>query len=112
MTTPAAGAHAAATSNPYGLAGALHQGGLITWAVFIVLVIMSLATWYIMFTKLFEQQKVLNQYKRVRTNFWGTPTLRDGANKLERNSALPSDRRRRPARAGPAHQADRPGRPA
>ena len=88
MTTPAAGAHAAAaTSNPYGLAGALHQGGLITWAVFIVLVIMSLATWYIMFTKLFEQQKVLNQYKRVRTNFWGTPTLRDGANKLERNSA-------------------------
>ena len=87
MTTPAAGAHPAAASNPYGLAGALHQGGLITWAVFIVLVIMSLATWYIMFTKLFEQQKVLNQYKRVRTNFWGTPTLRDGANKLERNSA-------------------------
>ena len=86
MTTPAAGAHPAA-SNPYGLMGALHQGGLITWAVFIVLVVMSLATWYIMFTKLFEQQKVLNQYKRVRTNFWGTPTLRDGANKLERNSA-------------------------
>jgi len=86
MTSPAAGAHPAA-SNPYGLMGALHQGGLITWAVFIVLVVMSLATWYIMFTKLFEQQKVLNQYKRVRTNFWGTPTLRDGANKLERNSA-------------------------
>ncbi|MBW8745785.1 MAG: MotA/TolQ/ExbB proton channel family protein [Sphingomonas sp.] len=87
MTTPAAGAHAAAASNPYGLTGALHQGGPITWAVFIILVIMSLATWYIMFTKLFEQQKVLNQYKRVRSNFWGTPTLRDGANKLERNSA-------------------------
>ena len=86
MTTPAAGA-AAATDNPYGLTGALQQGGLITWAVFITLVIMSLATWYIMFTKLFEQQKILNQYKRVRTNFWGTPSLRDGANKLERNSA-------------------------
>jgi len=86
MTTPATGAAAAANS-PYGLSGALQQGGIITWAVFIVLVIMSLATWYIMFTKLFEQQKIMNQYKRMRTSFWGTPTLRDGANKLERNSA-------------------------
>ena len=66
---------------------ALHQGGVIAWTVFIILVIMSLATWYVMFTKVFEQQKILNQYKRVRSSFWGTPTLRDGANKLERNSA-------------------------
>lgn len=86
MTTPAAGA-AAANSNPYGLMAALHQGGLITQTVFGLLVIMSLASWYIMFTKVFEQQKIMNQYKRVRTSFWGTPSLKDGANKLERNSA-------------------------
>ena len=86
MTTPAAGA-AAANSNPYGLMAALHQGGLIAWTVFIILVIMSAATWYIMFTKLLEQQKVLNQAKRVRTSFWGTPSIKEGANKLERNSA-------------------------
>jgi biopolymer transport protein ExbB len=86
MTTPAGGA-AAAPQADYSLMGALHQGGIITWAVFITLVIMSLSTWYIMFTKLFEQQKILNQYKRVRTNFWGTPSIRDGANKLERDSA-------------------------
>ena len=86
MTTPAAGAPAA-NANPYGLMAALHQGGVIAWTVFIILVIMSLATWYVMFTKVFEQQKILNQYKRVRQSFWGTPTIRDGANKLERNSA-------------------------
>ena len=86
MTTPAAGAPAA-NANPYGLMAALHQGGVIAWTVFIILVIMSLATWYVMFTKVFEQQKILNQYKRVRSGFWGTPTIRDGANKLERNSA-------------------------
>jgi biopolymer transport protein ExbB len=86
MTTPAA-AGAAAASSPYGLMAALHQGGVIAWSVFIVLVIMSLSTWYVMFTKLFEQQKILNQYKRMRTSFWGTPSIRDGANKLERNSA-------------------------
>jgi biopolymer transport protein ExbB len=86
MTTPAVGA-AAAKANPYGLMAALEQGGLITQTVFGLLVIMSLASWYIMFTKVFEQQKIMNQYKRVRTSFWGTPTLKDGANKLERNSA-------------------------
>ena len=86
MTTPAAGA-AAANPSPYGLTAALHQGGIIAWTVFIILVIMSLSTWYVMFTKVFEQQKILNQYRRLRGSFWGTPTLRDGANKLERNSA-------------------------
>jgi biopolymer transport protein ExbB len=87
MTTPAAGAAAAANSNPYGLMAALQQGGLIAQTVFGILVIMSAASWYIMFTKLIEQQKIMNQAKRVRTSFWGTPTIREGANKLEKNSA-------------------------
>lgn len=87
MTAPAAAGAAAATSNPYGMMAALHQGGVIAWTVFIILVIMSAASWYILFTKLFEQQKILNQAKRVRTSFWGNPTLKDGAAKLERNSA-------------------------
>lgn len=86
MTTPAAGA-AAANSNPYGLMAALQQGGLIAQTVFAILVIMSAASWYIMFTKLIEQQRIMNQAKRVRTSFWGTPTIREGANKLEKNSA-------------------------
>ena len=80
---PAAGAN----SNPYGLMAALEQGGTIAWTVFIILCIMSAASWYIMFTKLIEQQKILNQNKRVRTSFWGTPSLREGVGKLEKNSA-------------------------
>jgi biopolymer transport protein ExbB len=74
-------------ANPYGLMAALEQGGLIAQTVFGILVIMSAASWYIMFTKLLEQQKILNQAKRVRTSFWGTPTIKEGANKLEKNSA-------------------------
>jgi biopolymer transport protein ExbB len=85
MTTPA---HAAvAGPNPYGLIPALQQGGFITIFVFGVLVIMSLATWYILFTKLFEQQKIINQGKRARIAFWQANNLREGASKLERNSA-------------------------
>ena len=82
MVTPAA-----AGDNPYGLMAALEQGGLIAQTVFIILVIMSAASWYIMFTKLIEQQKILNQAKRARTTFWTAPSLRDGQAKLEKNSA-------------------------
>ena len=85
MTTPAGAAGAA--SNPYGLMAALEQGGLLAQSIFTILVIMSAASWYVAFSKVIEQQKILNQAKRVRTSFWGTPTLKEGANKLEKNSA-------------------------
>ncbi len=81
MATPAA------AENPYGLLAALEQGGTIAWTVFIILVVMSASSWYIMFTKLIEQQKILNQAKRARGAFWTAPSLRDGQAKLEKNSA-------------------------
>jgi biopolymer transport protein ExbB len=84
MATPAA---APAGENPYGLMAALEQGGTIAWATFLILVIMSAASWYILFVKLFEQQKIINQGKRARTTFWQSSSLREGANKLEKNSA-------------------------
>jgi biopolymer transport protein ExbB len=88
MTTPAAGAGGhGAGENPYGLMAALEQGGTIAWTVFIILVVMSAASWYILFVKLFEQQKILNQGKRARATFWQSANLREGAGKLEKNSA-------------------------
>ena len=81
------GAPKAAAENPYGLLPALREGGLISQTVFGILVIFLFFSLYILFTKWFEQQKVLNQYKRVRATFWGAPSLREGAAKLERNSA-------------------------
>jgi len=81
MATPAAG------ENPYGLMAALEQGGTIAWTVFIILVVMSAASWYIMFTKLLEQQKILNQARRARSTFWAAPSLKEGQTRLEKNSA-------------------------
>jgi biopolymer transport protein ExbB len=83
---------AAGAANPdvaaqFGLIPALNEGGPISWSIFIVMVIMSIFSFYIMFTKLFEQQKVLNQYKEVRAQFWRAATLEEGAAKLEKNSA-------------------------
>ena len=83
----AAAPAAAAGDNPYGLMEALEQGGAIAWATFLILAGMSVISFYIMFTKLFEQQKIMNQAKRVRQGFWNSTSLRDGASKLQSNSA-------------------------
>ena len=76
-----------AGENPYGLWAALEQGGVIAWSVFIILVGMSVFSFYILFTKLFEQQKIINQGRKMRQGFWNMTSLKEGANKLEKNSA-------------------------
>ena len=87
-TILAAAAPAAAKGeNPYGLIPALREGGLISQTVFGILVLMSVISFYILFSKLFEQQKIINQAKRVQTGFWNSASLREGSAKLEKNSA-------------------------
>src|ERR671912_1214512 len=80
-------APAPAGGNPYGLMQALEEGGIISWSVFIILVIMSLGTFYILFTKLMQQQKIMSQGRKVRASFWNSPNLREAATKLEKRSA-------------------------
>jgi len=83
----AAAAAAPAGDNPYGLLQALQEGGLISWTVFIILVAMSVFSFYILFTKLLQQQKIMSQANKVRASFWNSPTLREAATKLETRSA-------------------------
>ncbi|MDT8757515.1 MotA/TolQ/ExbB proton channel family protein [Sphingomonas psychrotolerans] len=87
LTTILAAATAPEAENPYGLMQALKEGGLISQTVFAILVLMLFVSLYILFTKLFEQQKIINQAKRVRASFWTSNSLREGAAKLEKNSA-------------------------
>lgn len=87
-TILAAAAPAAAKGeNPYGLGPALREGGLISQTVFAILVLFLVVSLYILFTKLFEQQKIINQAKRIRAGFWNSTSLREGSAKLEKNSA-------------------------
>jgi biopolymer transport protein ExbB len=83
--TAAAGSTAAA--NPYGLSAALKEGGIIAQSTFSILVIMSVVSFYILFSKLFEQQKIIGQAKRIKQSFWQSNSLREGSAKLEKNSA-------------------------
>ncbi|HKP33893.1 MAG TPA: MotA/TolQ/ExbB proton channel family protein [Sphingomicrobium sp.] len=78
---------APAAENPYGLIPALQQGGIIAISVFVVLVLMSIFSFYILFTKLMQQQKIMSQGRKVRASFWNSPSLRDASTKLEAKSA-------------------------
>jgi biopolymer transport protein ExbB len=81
---------AANSAGQYGIGPALEQGGLIAWSVFLILVGMSIFSFYILFTKLMQQQKIISQGKRVRESFWNAPNLREASTKLDAKSAYRS----------------------
>jgi biopolymer transport protein ExbB len=72
----------------FGLIEALNHGGALSWTIFAIMVLMSVVSFYILFTKLIDQNKVLKQAAAVRSNFWRANTLEEGASKLDKNSAF------------------------
>jgi biopolymer transport protein ExbB len=84
IAAAAAGADAA---EQFGFVEAMKQGGPVAWTTLAVMVGMFIGSLYILFTKLFEQNKVMKQGRDMQAAFWRAPTLADGAAKLEKNSA-------------------------
>ena len=82
-----AAAGEAAPQNKFGFMEAMKTGGAISITTVTILGIMSFGSFYILFTKWFEQSKIMRQHRDMRANFWKAPTLREGAAKLEKNSA-------------------------
>lgn len=80
-------AASAAPQNKFGFKEALEAGGFISYATVTILGIMSFGSFFILFTKWFEQSKIVRQYREMRGSFWKAPTLKEGAAKLEKNSA-------------------------
>ncbi len=77
---------AAAGENPYGLMAALEQGGPIAWSVFILLVVMSLSSWFVIITKYLDQKKIMAEAKELEKKFWSASDLKTGSTKLDKNS--------------------------
>jgi biopolymer transport protein ExbB len=74
----------ATVDNPYGL-GALWAGGdLIARSVLILLAIMSLSSWYVILTKLWDQRKLKQSARIVEKQFWTAPSLKDGVERLKK----------------------------
>jgi biopolymer transport protein ExbB len=74
--------------NPYGLQALWAQGDLVARTTLVILVIMSVGSWYVMFTKLWEQSKLLRSANAVGESFWKAPSVRDGVKTLDEANAF------------------------
>jgi biopolymer transport protein ExbB len=74
--------------NPYSLTALWQGGDFIARGTIIILVIMSVGTWYVMITKFIEQMLLLRQARQANRGFWTAASLRDGANGLGAKSAF------------------------
>ena len=74
--------------NPFGLIAFWHQLDTVGTGVLILLVIMSLASWYVILTKLWDQRRLRKDYVEVHKGFWTAGNLRDGINKLGKENAF------------------------
>ena len=69
--------------NPYGLDALWKEGDVIAKATLVVLVLMSIGSWYIIFTKLYEQFKLGRQGKAANATFWSAGNVRQAIETLE-----------------------------
>lgn len=70
-----------------GIIESITHGGPIAIGTAVILVIMSVASWYVFFVKMIEQQKIIRESRKVRSGFWSAPNIKDGANRLDKNGA-------------------------
>lgn len=79
---------AVAEDNPYGLSALWAQGDLVAKGTLLVLLIMSMGSWYVIFTKLAEQARLQKQARAALDNFWKADTVRQAADSLDADSAF------------------------
>ena len=74
--------------NPYGLAALWAQGDFVAKGTLIILIIMSMGSWYILITKLYESYKLSSQARAANKKFFKSPSLADGIATLKAGSAF------------------------
>ena len=86
-TPPPAPAAKETVDNPYGLDALWKGGDFVARGTLIILVLMSMGSWYIIITKLIEQVKLMGQAKNAKQTFWKAATVEAGIAGLKPNSA-------------------------
>ncbi len=81
-----AGKKADSTDNPYGVETIWKSSDAVAKSVLLMLVAMSVASWYILVVKLLEQAKIGRQAKSAAKDFWSAGTVQQGCAKLDANS--------------------------
>ncbi len=80
-----AAAAAPPTSNPYGLSALINHGDGVSYTVLGILAIMSLLSWFILFTKLMDQYRLGKSAKLVEKQFWAAASPKEGAERLPKD---------------------------
>jgi biopolymer transport protein ExbB len=73
--------------NPYGLSALWAQGDFVAKGVLVLLVLMSMGSWYIMITKLYESMKISGEAKAARKGFFKSNSLNEAVKTLKEGSA-------------------------
>jgi biopolymer transport protein ExbB len=76
----------ASTENPYGLGDIIKKKNPVSYTVLGILLVMSIGTWYIFFTKYLDQSRILNQARIVERRFWTAGSINEGIDRLPKNS--------------------------
>ncbi|WP_413870637.1 hypothetical protein, partial [Albidovulum sp.] len=66
----------------YGLEALWSQGDFVARGTLIIMIIMSMGSWYIIFTKLFEQRKLMKSADAAAKTFWAAGSVKAGIGSL------------------------------
>ncbi|MEW6763359.1 MAG: MotA/TolQ/ExbB proton channel family protein [Pseudomonadota bacterium] len=72
--------------NPYGVEAMWEEGDFVNKGTIIILSLMSIGSWYIIITKLIDQQKIMRQSKDASAKFWKAPSIAAGSAQLKEGS--------------------------
>lgn len=70
--------NAQSIDNPFGFLKFIEQADGLSVGVLIILVVMSLASWYIILTRFWDQSRIRKSYLEVQKKFWAAGNLWDG----------------------------------
>ena len=74
--------------NPYGIEALWKQGDFVARGTLIILIIMSVGTWYIAIVKLIEQNRLMKDAREADAKFWAAKGVNDGVAQLRDDSAF------------------------
>src|SRR2546427_7159810 len=73
---------------PYGIEALWRQGDFVARGTLIILMIMSVGSWYIGIIKVLEQRRMLKDAKEADEKFWHEHSVQEGVAKLNEDSAF------------------------
>src|SRR5919204_1314837 len=74
--------------NPYGIEALWKQGDFVARGTLIILIIMSIGTWYIGIVKYIEQARLMKDAREAEAKFWAAKGVQAGVESLREDSAF------------------------